>query len=162
DPNRVEAMPGARAALDRLRRAGLRLGVVTNQSGLARGRFTADQLDAGNRRGEELVGPFDTWQICPHDDGAGRLCRKPWPVLLGGPRGRAAAELLPGVDEIVEWRLPWIDPAPGPVEPADMAALVERIRRTGADEAVIFTSFHQSALPLALVLRLAGIARITG
>ena len=33
-------------------------------------------------------------------------------VLLCGPRGRAAAELLPGVDEIVEWRLPWIDPRP--------------------------------------------------
>jgi ADP-heptose:LPS heptosyltransferase len=82
-------------------------------------------------------------------------------ALLCGPRGRAAAELLPGVDELVEWRLPWIDPEPGPAEPADMAALIARIRRTGADEAVVFTSFHQSALPLALVLRLAGIGRIT-
>ena len=37
-------------------------------------------------------------------------------VLLCGPRGRAAAELLPGVDEIIEWRLPWIDPRPDPVD----------------------------------------------
>ena len=63
DPALVEPMPGARAALERLRAAGLRIGVVTNQSGLARGRFTADQLDAVNRRVEELLGPFDDWQI---------------------------------------------------------------------------------------------------
>ena len=52
DPDRVVSMPGARAALDRLRAAGLRLGVVTNQSGVARGRFTTAQLDAVNRRVE--------------------------------------------------------------------------------------------------------------
>jgi HAD superfamily hydrolase (TIGR01662 family) len=275
DPARVEPMPGARAALDRLRAAGLRLGVVTNQSGLARGRFTREQLDAVNRRVEELLGPFDTWQICPHDDTAGCACRKPAPglveaaaaalgttpyrcvligdigrdmtaalaagaagvlvptpvtlapeiaaaptvaaglteavdeilerqelvrpaarpgpagtvlavrsdsagdvlvtgpairavaagaervVLLCGPRGRAAAGLLPGVDEIISWRLPWIDPEPGPVDPDDLTALTDRLRAAGADEAVVFTSFHQSALPLALLLRMAGIGRIT-
>src|SRR3954462_2494085 len=82
-------------------------------------------------------------------------------VLLCGPRGRAAAELLPGVDEIIEWQLSWIDPAPGPVDPADIVALTDRLRATGAREAVVFTSFHQSALPLALLLRLAGFRRIT-
>ena len=82
DPRRVEPMPGARAALDRLRAAGLRLGVVTNQSGLARGSFSDAQLTAVNRRVEELLGPFDTWQICPHDDSAGCRCRKPAPGLV--------------------------------------------------------------------------------
>lgn len=82
-------------------------------------------------------------------------------VLLCGPQGRAAAGLLPGVDEIVSWRLPWIDPEPGPVDANDMQALVERLRATGVNEAVIFTSFHQSALPLALLLRTAGFRRIT-
>jgi histidinol-phosphate phosphatase family protein len=275
DPGRVVPMPGARAALDRLRAAGLRLGVVTNQSGLARGRFSAEQLAAVNGRVEELLGPFDTWQICPHDDAAGCRCRKPAPglvtgaaqelgvpayrcvvvgdigrdmtaaqaagaagvlvptpvtvagevvaapavapdlsaavdhilarqslsvpaprtgraatvlavrsdsagdvlvtgpgiraiahgaqrvVLLCGPRGRAAADLLPGVDEIIEWRLPWIDPEPGPVDPADLGALTRRIAAAGIDEAVVFTSFHQSALPLAVLLRMAGVGRIT-
>ncbi|MEU4694822.1 HAD-IIIA family hydrolase [Actinoplanes sp. NPDC023714] len=289
DPELVQPMPGARAALDRLRAAGLRVGVVTNQSGLARGHFDEDQMAAVNRRIEDLLGPFDTWQICPHDDVAGCWCRKPAPgmieaaaealgttpvrcamvgdigrdmdaalaagatgflvptdvtlpaevaaaphraadlaavtdlilerqdlltpaprpsadgpertgapgsseragtvlavrsdsagdvlvtgpairalaagaervVLLCGPRGRAAAELLPGVDEIVEWRLPWIDPEPGPVDPEDVRALTERLRETGAGEAVVFTSFHQSALPLALLLRMAGVGRIT-
>ena len=68
DPDKVRPVPGARAALDRLRAAGLRLGVVTNQSGLARGLFTARQLARCTRRVEELLGPFDTWQVCPHDD----------------------------------------------------------------------------------------------
>src|ERR1700712_5187916 len=89
DPALVEAMPGARAALDRLRAAGLRLGVVTNQSGLARGRFTAAQLDAVNRRVEELLGPFEDWQVCPHDEAAGCRCRKPAPGMV-----RAAAAAL--------------------------------------------------------------------
>jgi ADP-heptose:LPS heptosyltransferase len=82
-------------------------------------------------------------------------------VLLCGPRGRAAADLLPGVDEIIEWRLPWIDPEPGPVDPGEMAALTHRLGAVGAGEAVVFTSFHQSALPLALLLRMAGVGRIT-
>jgi ADP-heptose:LPS heptosyltransferase len=82
-------------------------------------------------------------------------------VMLCGPRGRAAAELLPGVDELVEWRLPWIDPQPPPVDPDGMRALTDRIAASGVDEAVVFTSFHQSPLPLALLLRMAGVRRIS-
>ncbi|WP_307854607.1 HAD-IIIA family hydrolase [Micromonospora sp. C31] len=289
DPDKVRPMPGARAALDRLRAAGLRLAVVTNQSGLARGLFGEAQLRAVHTRVEQMLGPFDAWAVCPHDDGDRCGCRKPAPglvhavarelgtvpsrcvlvgdigrdmtaasaagasgilvptpvtrpqevaaapqvapdlpaavaeilrrqaavdpatyghadarpahppgvggrrtgtvlvvradsagdvlvtgpgiravaagaqrvVLLCGPRGRAAAELLPGVDEIVEHRLPWIDPAPAPVDPADIRQLTDRLAAVGADEAVVFTSFHQSPLPLALLLRLAGIRRVS-
>ncbi|MFG1779259.1 HAD-IIIA family hydrolase [Micromonospora sp. NPDC049051] len=274
DPEKVRPMPGARAALDRLRAAGLRLAVVTNQSGLARGLFTEAQMRAVHARVEQLLGPFDAWAVCPHDDGDGCGCRKPAPglvhaaarqlgtvpsrcvlvgdigrdmtaasaagasailvptpvtrpqevaaapqvapdlpaavaeilrrqaavdpgggrragtvlvvradsagdvlvtgpgiravaagaervVLLCGPRGRAAAELLPGVAEIVEHRLPWIDPEPEQVDPADMRQLVDRLAAVDADEAVVFTSFHQSPLPLALLLRLAGIRRVS-
>ncbi len=49
--------------------------------------------------------------------------------------------------------------SPRPVDPAGLAGLVERLR--GIDEAVIFTCYHQSALPLALLLRAAGVGRIT-
>ncbi|MEV0734031.1 HAD-IIIA family hydrolase [Polymorphospora sp. NPDC050346] len=283
DPDRVRPFDGAREALDRLRAAGLRLGVVTNQSGLARGHFTAADLARVNARIEELLGPFDTWQVCPHDEPAadaevpaGCRCRKPAPglvidaaralgtvpgrcvvvgdigrdmtaagaagaagvlvptpvtrpeeiaaapsvagdlrgavdlilrrqrlvggaraggrtrprrvlvarpdsagdvlvtgpairavaagadrvVMLCGPRGRAAAELLPGVDEIVEWSLPWIDPDPAAVDREQVGRLTDRLAATGVQEAVLFTSFHQSALPLALVLRMAGVRRI--
>ncbi|GAA1597635.1 glycosyltransferase family 9 protein [Actinomadura kijaniata] len=81
-------------------------------------------------------------------------------VMLCGPRGRAAADLLPGVDRVVEWCAPWIDPEPGPVERAEAERLVDLVR--GADRALIFTSFHQSPLPLALLLRLAGVPWIGG
>jgi ADP-heptose:LPS heptosyltransferase len=84
-------------------------------------------------------------------DGADRV------TLLCGPRGRGAAELLPGVDELVLWRAPWIDPEPDPVDRADIDALVERLAALRLDAAVIFGSFHQSPLPTALVLRMAAV-----
>jgi ADP-heptose:LPS heptosyltransferase len=78
-------------------------------------------------------------------------------TLLCGPRGRRAAELLPGVDEVLEWRAPWIDPEPDPVRREEIAALEADVRAGRFDRALVLTSFHQSALPLALVLRLAGV-----
>ncbi|HYY43951.1 MAG TPA: glycosyltransferase family 9 protein [Actinomycetota bacterium] len=79
-------------------------------------------------------------------------------TLLCGPRGRRAAGMLPGIDEIVEHPLPWIDPEPKPATRAAVLELTGRIEALGADEAFIFTSFHQSPLPTALVLRMAGVA----
>jgi ADP-heptose:LPS heptosyltransferase len=81
-------------------------------------------------------------------------------VLLCGPRGRAAADLLPGVDRVVEWRAPWIDPDHVPVERASIDRLTRGLE--GFDRALILTSFHQSPLPLALLLRLAGTPWIGG
>jgi len=78
-------------------------------------------------------------------------------TLLCGPRGRAAAELLPAVDKLLCFRAPWIDPEPVAVKRSEIAGLVERVEALRVDRAVIFTSFHQSALPMALVLRLAGV-----
>ncbi|MFL6130523.1 MAG: glycosyltransferase family 9 protein [Mycobacteriales bacterium] len=82
-------------------------------------------------------------------------------VLLVGPRGRQAAELLPGADRVLVWRAPWIDPEPDPVDPADVAGFTGRLRALGLDEAVLLTSYHQSPLPLALLLRLAGVRRVS-
>jgi ADP-heptose:LPS heptosyltransferase len=78
-------------------------------------------------------------------------------TLLCGPRGRQAAALLPGVDEVVCWRAPWIDPEPHPLDPAAVDALVRRIARLRIGAAFVFGSFHQSPLPTALLLRLAGV-----
>ena len=280
DPAAVRPMPTAASALARLRALGLRVGVVSNQSGLARGCFTGAQLAAVHARIEELLGPFDTWQVCPHDETAGCPCRKPRPglvlaaaaalgvpphrclvvgdigsdmtaaqaagatgvlvptedtqpaevavaplvrpdlaavvdwlcepgpirrlpaparevtpaprgrvlavradsagdvlltgpairalahgsthlTLLVGPRGRAAARLLPGVDEIIEWAVPWLDPTPDGVDPDAVAAIVKQLQQAEFDRAVIFTSFHQSPLPTALLARLAGIGHVS-
>jgi ADP-heptose:LPS heptosyltransferase len=78
-------------------------------------------------------------------------------TLLCGPRGSQAAALLPGVDEIVCWRAPWIDPEPDPVDRAGVRALVERIAAMDVDRALVLGSFHQSPLPTALVLRMASV-----
>jgi histidinol-phosphate phosphatase family protein len=75
-------MDGARAVLDDLRDRGVRLGVVSNQSGVGRGLLTRAQVDAVNARVEELLGPFDTWQVCPHAPDDGCACRKPGPGLV--------------------------------------------------------------------------------
>jgi ADP-heptose:LPS heptosyltransferase len=78
-------------------------------------------------------------------------------VLLAGPQGADAGRLLPGVDDVIEWRCPWIDATPPPVDADDLATLVVTLRERRFDAALVFTSFHQSALPTALVLRMAGI-----
>ncbi|MFI1968611.1 haloacid dehalogenase [Streptomyces cinnamoneus] len=82
DPGRVTPVPGARAALALLRRHGVRTGVVTNQSGVARGLLTMDQVRRVNERVERLLGPFDVWAVCPHGPDDGCRCRKPAPGLV--------------------------------------------------------------------------------
>jgi histidinol-phosphate phosphatase family protein len=82
DPALVDPVPGALAALTRLRAIGVPVGVVTNQSGIGRGTLSRDQVDRVNDRVEELLGPFDTWQLCPHAPADGCDCRKPAPGLV--------------------------------------------------------------------------------
>ncbi|MFL6098501.1 MAG: glycosyltransferase family 9 protein [Actinomycetales bacterium] len=81
-------------------------------------------------------------------------------TLLVSPAGAAAAALLPGVDDRVVWDCPWTGFGPPPVDAGSIAALVDRLRGDRYDLAVICTSDHQSPLPLALLLRQAGIGRI--
>ncbi|KNC19232.1 glycosyl transferase [Arthrobacter sp. RIT-PI-e] len=83
-------------------------------------------------------------------------------VMLCGPQGAAAARILPGVVDVITWAAPWtVDPAPAPTA-EHMAELHDAVVALDVDEAVILTSFHQSPLPLALQLRLAGVRRIAG
>ena len=78
-------------------------------------------------------------------------------TLLAGPQGADAAALLPGVDDVLVWRCPWIVADPDPVDPDDVDRLVRRLRGLGVDRALVLTSFHQSPLPTALLLRMAGV-----
>jgi histidinol-phosphate phosphatase family protein len=82
DPGRVVPMPGAREALSRLRAAGIPTAVVSNQSGVARGRLRPEQVEAVNRRVEELLGPLGPWLLCQHGPDDGCRCRKPAPGLV--------------------------------------------------------------------------------
>jgi HAD superfamily hydrolase (TIGR01662 family) len=82
DPDWVRPVDGAQEALDRLRELGVRIGVVSNQSGIARGLITPEQVEACNARLAELIGPFDTVQVCPHGPDDGCACRKPAPGMV--------------------------------------------------------------------------------
>jgi histidinol-phosphate phosphatase family protein len=82
DPALVEPVPTARAALDKLRRAGIPTGVVSNQSGIARGLISERQVRSVNARVEELLGPLGPWAFCPHGAHDGCDCRKPRPGLV--------------------------------------------------------------------------------
>jgi D-glycero-D-manno-heptose 1,7-bisphosphate phosphatase len=82
DPALVRLMPGAPHALARTRAAGLRTGMVSNQSGIGRGLITAAQVTAVNARVVELIGGLDTVQFCPHTAADGCDCRKPAPGMV--------------------------------------------------------------------------------
>nr|WP_202529900.1 glycosyltransferase family 9 protein [Streptomyces sp. SID8358] len=81
-------------------------------------------------------------------------------TVLCGPLGEPAARMLPGVDDVIVWRAPWEGVHPPDVEEADVPGLVAGLRERSFDTALVLTSFHQSPLPAALLLRLAGVGRI--
>lgn len=93
DPDGVQLLPGVVSTLAAVRRAGCRIVIVTNQSGLARGRISTVQLRAVHQRlterfAEQSVS-IDGIYVCPHhpEGNVARLriscgCRKPAPGLL--------------------------------------------------------------------------------
>lgn len=86
DPAGVELIPGAAAALAALRARGWGLAVVTNQSGLGRGYFGWQDLDAVHARLAALLAAHDVHldgiYVCPHTPDDGCACRKPAPGLV--------------------------------------------------------------------------------
>jgi histidinol-phosphate phosphatase family protein len=82
DPALVRPLPGVREALDRLRAEGVRLMIVTNQSGIGRGLISDQQADAVDDRVIELLGPFEAVLRCPHSPDDRCECRKPGPDLI--------------------------------------------------------------------------------
>jgi HAD superfamily hydrolase (TIGR01662 family) len=82
DPDWVRPVDGAAEALARLRARGVAVGVVSNQSGVARGLITEDQVRACMARLEQLLGPLDVVRWCPHGPDDGCACRKPAPGMV--------------------------------------------------------------------------------
>ena len=82
-------------------------------------------------------------------------------TFLAGPSGAEAAALLPGVDDLLVFDAPWVPYVPSPVDERTIDTLIAGVRARSIDEAIVLTSFHQSPLPLALLLRLAGVGRIS-
>ncbi len=92
-PSDLRLIPGAGRALARVRREGIPVVVVTNQSGVARGFFPEETVSLVHRALERILAPLgagvDLFQYCPHHpvDGIGpykKDCprRKPNPGML--------------------------------------------------------------------------------
>jgi D-glycero-D-manno-heptose 1,7-bisphosphate phosphatase len=93
DPDRITLTPGATDAVRALNDEGFVVVVVSNQSGVARGRFDLAELDGVDRRLRELLGEggarIDDVRWCPHLEGGAVEafsiscgCRKPEPGML--------------------------------------------------------------------------------
>jgi ADP-heptose:LPS heptosyltransferase len=81
-------------------------------------------------------------------------------TYLTSAAGAPAARLLPGVGAVLEFEAPWVSFSPPDVEAGAIERVIELVRAHDVDEAIICVSLHQSPLPLALLLRLAGVGRI--
>lgn len=77
----VRLMEGAAEAVKLMREAGMRIVVITNQSGIGRGYFTVEQMHEVNERMIELLrqegADIDGIYYCPHRPDEGCACRKP-------------------------------------------------------------------------------------
>ena len=102
-PEQWQAIPGSLEAIARLSQAGYRVAVATNQSGLARGLFDAQALNAMHAKMQRLVkargGTIDAVFYCPHGPDAACACRKPRPGLFE-QIGRRFGRELDGVPAI--------------------------------------------------------------
>jgi len=92
-----ELLPGVVAGLRRILGSGYRLAVITNQSGIGRGYYSAEQyaefqahlVDDLARQGV----PVEASYFCPHRPEAECECRKPRPALLYRAQGELGADL---------------------------------------------------------------------
>ena len=77
----LELFPDVPEAMERLRKAGFVLVVVTNQPDVARGRQTRTEVEAINQKLSQDLPIHDTF-VCYHDGPDGCECRKPKPGML--------------------------------------------------------------------------------
>lgn len=86
DPDGLELIPTVAEGIRRLNEAGIPVIVVTNQSGIARGRFNEKRLGEIHDRLRQLLAEkgarIDDIFFCPHMPDAGCRCRKPAPGML--------------------------------------------------------------------------------
>jgi D-glycero-D-manno-heptose 1,7-bisphosphate phosphatase len=110
----VEIFPGAAAALGRLRRAGFKLFIVSNQSGVGRGYFTLAEVERVN---EYLISEleregarFERIYIAPEAPNAPSRGRKPSPQFLLDARDECGVDLARSYmigDKLIDLECGW-------------------------------------------------------
>ncbi|KIH75776.1 D-alpha,beta-D-heptose 1,7-bisphosphate phosphatase [Geoalkalibacter ferrihydriticus] len=136
-PEDFEFIPGAPEAIARLKQAGFLVIVVTNQSGVARGYFSVDEVRALHDFLQKELAPFgaavDAFYLCPHhpEQGVGSYksdcdCRKGRPGMLL----RAAAE------HAIDLRRSFMV--------GDKVADVEAGRRAGCRSLLVLTGYGET------------------
>jgi D-glycero-D-manno-heptose 1,7-bisphosphate phosphatase len=82
DPARIALSAGAAEAVGAFADAGYRVILVSNQPGIALGRFSSTALRAVESRLREMLPRLDGFYYCPHAPDEGCGCRKPAPGLF--------------------------------------------------------------------------------
>lgn len=131
DPEQVALLPGAAEAVRRVREAGFLAVVLTNQSGVGRGYFRMEDVEAVHRRMEELLAAegarLDAIYVCPHAPEEDCPCRKPRTGLVE----LAAREL--GIDLRRSWMI------------GDKSADIEMARNAGMRGVLVMTGYGAEA-----------------
>jgi D-glycero-D-manno-heptose 1,7-bisphosphate phosphatase len=125
DPAQVRVYPGVTEALRKLKAAGFRLFVITNQSGIGRGLITEEQYRAVQAEflrqlGEDLI---DASYFCPDAPGVASTRRKPEPGMVL----EAAADF--DIDLVSSWFV------------GDKSADIECGRRAGTRTILVLTGY---------------------
>lgn len=127
DPAQVALVPGAAEAVRRAREAGFLAVVLTNQSGVGRGYFRMEDVEAVHRRMEELLAAsgaeLDAIYVCPHAPEEDCPCRKPRTGLVE----RAARDLE--IDLSRSWMI------------GDKPADIELARNAGMRSVLVMTGY---------------------
>lgn len=101
-PDDFRWLPGALDALAMLHRAGIRISVATNQSGVGRGIMSLADLEKVHARmladAASAGGAIDAVFFCPHAPGAHCTCRKPEPGLIRAAIDRSG---IPAVESLL-------------------------------------------------------------
>lgn len=125
-----QAIPGSLEAIARLTHNGYRIVVASNQSGLARGKFTIEALNAIHHKMHDQIsrygGVIEAVFFCPHGPDDGCSCRKPEPGLYNEIARRLHVSLK------------------GVISIGDKLSDVEATRAAGASPVLVKTGKGQS------------------
>jgi len=111
-PNELILMPGAKEAVQELRKMGYRIAITTNQSAIMRGLWGEQTIHAIHEKLQQEIGIIDVLMTCPHRNRDRCGCRKPMPGMLNEASKIIRGKSHPAPD--------WWGPKPTPINKHDL------------------------------------------